>query len=146
MTESNKNKSVNILLIEDNPGDVTLIKQAFGEGKYLDSFIVLTDGESAISFLRKEGQYITTPRPDLILLDLNMPRKDGRDVLAEVKTNPALKHIPVIILTSSESQQDITHAYNMQANCYITKPFDLNQYFKVVKLIEDFWLKTVKLP
>ena len=146
MTEKRKQKIIDILLVEDNPGDVTLIKEALREEQSLNKLTVLTDGETALAFLRREGAYKQASRPDIILLDLNMPRKDGREVLATIKTDPELKNIPVVILTSSDAQQDITNAYNMQANCYITKPVDLEQYFNVIKLIEDFWLKTVKLP
>jgi len=146
MANDKQQKMFDILLIEDNPGDVILIKEALKEGQAFNKLTVLGDGEAALSFLRKEGEYKKSSRPDLVLLDLNMPRKDGRDVLAEIKTNPELKHIPVVILTSSEAKQDIINAYNLQANCYITKPVDLKKFFSVVKLIEDFWLKTVKLP
>src|SRR4030065_1615311 len=143
MSEKRNRKLIDILLVEDNPGDITLIKEALKEGQSLNKLTALAGGETALSFLRREGSYAQASRPDIILLDLNMPRKDGREVLATIKTDPELKNIPVIILTSSEAQQDITNAYNMQANCYITKPVDLKQYFNVIKLIEDFWLKTV---
>ncbi len=146
MADGKQQKIYEILLIEDNPGDVTLIKEALKEGRALNNLTVLGDGEAALSFLRKEGEYKKSLRPDLVLLDLNMPRKDGREVLAQIKTDPELKHIPVVILTSSEAQQDIINAYNLQANCYITKPVDLKKFFSVVKFIEDFWLNTVKLP
>jgi CheY-like chemotaxis protein len=122
MTEKINQKIIDILLVEDNPGDVTLIKEALKEGKSLNKLTVLADGETALAFLCRQGAYKLASRPDLILLDLNMPRKDGREVLAAIKTDPELKNIPVVILTSSEAQQDITNAYNMQANCYITKP------------------------
>lgn len=146
MPEEKQERIIDILLIEDNPGDVTLIKEALKEGKTSNKLTVFGDGETALFFLRKQGEFKKSSRPDIVLLDLNMPRKDGRDVLAAIKTDPELKHIPVVILTSSEAQHDITNAYNMQANCYITKPVNLKQYFNVIKLIEDFWLKTVKLP
>jgi chemotaxis family two-component system response regulator Rcp1 len=146
MADGKQQKINEILLIEDNPGDVILIKEALKEGRALNNLTVLGDGEAALSFLRKEGEYKKSLRPDLVLLDLNMPRKDGREVLAQIKTDPELKHIPVVILTSSEAQQDIINAYNLQANCYITKPVDLKKFFSVVKFIEDFWLNTVKLP
>jgi chemotaxis family two-component system response regulator Rcp1 len=146
MTDDKQRKMIDILLIEDNPGDVILIKEALKEGQTLNKLTVLGDGEAALSFLRKEGEYKKSSHPDLVLLDLNMPRKDGREVLAEIKTDPQLKHIPVVILTSSEAKQDIINAYTLQANCYITKPVDLKKFFNVVKLIEDFWLNTVKLP
>ncbi len=146
MADGKQQKINEILLIEDNPGDVILIKEALKEGRALNNLTVLGDGEAALSFLRKEGEYKKSLRPDLVLLDLNMPRKDGREVLAQIKTDPELKNIPVVILTSSEAQQDIINAYNLQANCYITKPVDLKKFFSVVKFIEDFWLNTVKLP
>ena len=146
MVNYKQQKMIDILLIEDNPGDVILIKEAFKEGDTCNKLTVVGDGEAALSLLHREGAYESYPYPDLVLLDLNMPRKDGREVLAEIKTDPALKHIPVVVLTSSEAQQDIINAYNLQANCYITKPVDLKQFFNVVKLIEDFWLKTAKLP
>jgi chemotaxis family two-component system response regulator Rcp1 len=146
MVNDKQQKMIDILLIEDNPGDVILIKEAFKEGETCNKLTVVGDGEAALSFLHKEGVYKKSSCPDLVLLDLNMPRKDGREVLAEIKTDPLLKHIPVVVLTSSEAQQDIINAYNLQANCYITKPVDLKQFFNVVKLIEDFWLKIVKLP
>ena len=146
MANDKQQKMIDILLIEDNPGDVILIKEALKEGQTLNNLTVLGDGEAALSFLRKEGEYKKCSRPDLVVLDLNMPRKDGREVLVEIKTDPELKHIPVVILTSSEAKQDIINAYNLQANCYITKPVDLKKFFSVVKLIEDFWLNTVKLP
>ena len=146
MTIDKQEKKIDILLIEDNPGDIKLICEAFKEGPIYNNLTIVGDGEKALSFLHKEGVYQNCLHPDLILLDLNMPRKDGREVLAKIKADPKLKHIPVVILTSSEAEQDIRNAYNLQANCYITKPADVTQFFNVVKLIQDFWLKIVKLP
>jgi two-component system, chemotaxis family, response regulator Rcp1 len=139
-------QKIEILLIEDNPGDVRLIRESLKDGKVCNNLTVVSDGEEALSLLYKEGQYENYPCPDLILLDLNLPRKDGREILAEIKSDPLLKHIPVVIITSSEAEQDIIKAYNLQANCYITKPVDLTQFIYVVRSIEDFWLTIVKLP
>ena len=139
-------KLVEILLVEDNPGDVRLTLEAFKEGKILNRLSVVGDGVEAMAFLRREGNYSNVPRPDLILLDLNMPRKDGREVLAEIKKDPELRRIPVIILTTSQAEQDILKSYDLHANCYITKPVDLDQFNTVVKNIQDFWLTIVKLP
>ena len=139
-------KAIEILLIEDNPGDADLAREALKFGKVNNFLHVVGDGESAMAFLRREGPYADSPRPDLILLDLNLPKKDGREVLAEIKNDPHLKLIPVVILTSSSAEEDIVKSYNLHANCYITKPIDLNQFLKVVYAIEDFWLTIVKLP
>jgi CheY-like chemotaxis protein len=139
-------QKIEILLIEDNPGDVRLIRESLKDGKVCNNLTVVGDGEEALSLLHKESQYKDSPSPDLILLDLNLPRKDGREILAEIKSDPLLKHIPVVIITSSEAEQDIIKAYNLQANCYITKPVDLTQFIYVVRSIEDFWLTIVKLP
>jgi CheY-like chemotaxis protein len=139
-------QKIEILLVEDNPGDVRLIRESLKDGKVCNNLTVVGDGEEALSLLHKEGQYKNFPFPDLILLDLNLPRKDGREILAEIKSDPLLKHIPVVIITSSEAEQDIIKAYNLQANCYITKPVDLTQFIYVVRSIEDFWLTIVKLP
>ncbi|MBV9864202.1 MAG: response regulator [Abitibacteriaceae bacterium] len=135
-----------ILLVEDNPGDVRLTKEALREGKVLHNLSVAEDGVEAMSFLHREGQYSDAPIPDLILLDLNLPRKDGREVLAEVKEDAALKRIPVVVLTTSEAEQDILKTYDLHANCYITKPVDLDQFITIVHSIENFWLTVVKLP
>jgi len=137
---------IEILLVEDNPGDVRLTKEALSESKIRNRISVVADGEEAMAFLRQEGKYRDAPRPDLILLDLNMPKKDGREVLAEVKRNPDFKRIPVVILTSSSAEQDIVQSYNLHANAYVTKPVGLEQFVSVVKQIEDFWLEVVKLP
>ncbi|MDD5408714.1 MAG: response regulator [Candidatus Omnitrophica bacterium] len=138
--------SIEILLVEDNPADVRLTKEALLEEKLHNSLNVVNDGVEAIAFLRKEGKYSNSARPDLILLDLNLPKKDGREVLKEIKNDDDLKRIPVVVLTVSKAEEDILKTYNLHANCYITKPIDLNQFSKVVKSIKDFWLTIVKLP
>jgi CheY-like chemotaxis protein len=137
---------VEILLVEDNPGDVRLTVEAFREGKVRNRMSVAQDGVEALAFLRREGKYAHSPRPDLILLDLKMPKKDGREVLAEIKADPSLRRIPVVILTTSRAEEDILKTYDLHANCYITKPVDLDQFFSVIRSIEDFWLTIVKLP
>jgi two-component system, chemotaxis family, response regulator Rcp1 len=137
---------VEILLVEDNPGDVRLTQEALKEGKVRNNLSLVSDGVEALAFLRREGQYADAPRPDVILLDLNLPRKDGREVLADIKQDPALRRIPVVILTTSQAEHDILRTYNLHANCYITKPVDLEQFITVVKSIESFWLTVVKLP
>lgn len=139
-------RPVQILLVEDNPGDVRLTIEALKEAKVLNQLTVVKDGIEALSLLRRQGQYARVARPDLILLDLNLPKKDGREVLAEIKTDDNLKHIPVVILTTSQDEQDVLKSYNLYANCYITKPVDLDQFITVVKSIEDFWLGIVVLP
>lgn len=141
-----KNSLVEILMVEDNPADVRLTVEAFRDAKVLNHMSVVGDGEEAMAFLRKEGKYAVSPRPDLILLDLNLPKKDGREVLAEIKQDPALKRIPVVILTTSEDEKDILKAYDLHVNAYIRKPVDLDQFIKVVEAVEDFWLTVVKLP
>ena len=137
---------VEILMVEDNPGDVRLTQEALKEGKMRNKMHVVGDGVEALAFLRREGKYADAPRPDLILLDLNLPRRNGREVLAEIKEDPDLRRIPVVILTISQAEEDILKSYDLHANCYITKPVDLDQFIKVVKSIEDFWLTIVKLP
>ena len=137
---------IEILLVEDNPGDVELTREALHDGKVHMNLSVVSDGVEALAFLRREEGYAGSPRPDLILLDLNLPRKDGRAVLAEVKEDPALRHIPVVVLTSSQAEQDIVRAYDLHANCYVTKPVDLDQFITIVKSIETFWFTVVKLP
>jgi chemotaxis family two-component system response regulator Rcp1 len=146
MTVSRLGEPIEILLIEDNLGDVRLTMEAFKEGKVSNNLNVVKDGVEAIAFLRQEDKYADAPRPDLILLDLNLPRKDGREVLAEIKQDLDLKRIPVVILTTSQAEQDILKTYNLYANCYITKPVDLEQFITVVRSIETFWLNIVKLP
>jgi len=137
---------IEILLVEDNPGDVRLTQEALKDGKVRNNMRVVKDGVEALKFLRREGKYAGMPRPDLILLDLNLPKKDGREVLAEIKGDEVLRCIPVVVLTTSRAEQDILKAYDLHANCYITKPVDLDQFITVVKSIEDFWLTIVKLP
>ena len=139
-------KPIEILLVEDNPGDVRLTKEALNEGKVLNKLHVVEDGMEALAFLNGEGRYADVSRPELILLDLNLPKKDGRDVLAEIKANGDLTRIPVVVLTTSDSEEDILKSYDLNANCYITKPVDLDQFISVVKSINDFWLTIVKLP
>lgn len=137
---------IEILLVEDNPGDVRLTKEALRESKVSTRMHVVLDGVQALAFLHREGEYATVPRPDLILLDLNLPKKSGREVLAEIKGNEDLRRIPVVILTTSQAEQDIIETYNLHANAYVNKPVDLDQFIKVVKSIEDFWFEIVRLP
>jgi CheY-like chemotaxis protein len=137
---------IEILLVEDNPGDVRLIKEVFKDAKIYNAMQVAYDGEAAMEILRREGEYSDAPSPDLILLDLNLPKKDGREVLREIKGDESLKCIPVVILTTSNAEEDLIETYKMNANCYITKPVDLDQFINVVESIENFWLSIVKLP
>src|ERR1700675_4200161 len=138
--------AIEVLLVEDSPGDVRLTREAFKDGKVLINLHVAPDGKEAMSYLRREGEHANASRPDLILLDLNMPKKDGREVLEEIKESPALKTIPVVILTTSASEADILRSYQLHANCYITKPVGLVGFLEVVKSIDGFWLSVVKLP
>ena len=138
--------SIDTLLVEDNPGDARLIKEALKEGKVLNNLHLVEDGEEAMAFLRQEGSQAGAPRPDLILLDLNLPKKDGREVLEEIKNDRDLKRIPVVVLTTSQAEADVLKSYNLHANCYITKPVDLEKFMSVVQSIEDFWLAIVTLP
>ncbi|MFB3765617.1 MAG: response regulator [Methanotrichaceae archaeon] len=137
---------IEILMVEDNPGDVRLAQEALKDSKVINRMSVVVDGIEALEFLRKQGKYKNAPDPDMILLDLNLPRKDGREVLAEIKGDPQLKHIPVVVLTTSEAEQDIVRSYNLHANCYIVKPVGLDEFMEIVSSIEDFWLTIVKLP
>ena len=139
-------RPIEILLVEDNPGDVRLTQEALREGKVRNHLHVAADGVEALEFLRREGQHAHAPQPDLILLDLNLPKKGGREVLAEIKEDPELRRIPVVILTVSKAEEDVLKSYNLHANCYITKPVNLDQFLEVVKSIEDFWLTVVMLP
>lgn len=139
-------KPVEILLIEDNPSDVRLVQEAFKEVKLCNRLSVIGDGEKGIAFLKKEGIYHDAPHPDLILLDLNLPKVDGRELLEEIKQCPELRTIPVVVLTSSKSEEDILKSYELHANCYITKPVGLDQFIRIVQSIEQFWLSIVKLP
>ncbi len=137
---------INILLVEDNPGDAHLTIEALKEGKFNNHLIHVSDGVEALAYLRKQGAYQDAIHPDLILLDLNMPRKDGRETLQEIKTDPELRRIPVVILTTSKAEEDVFRSYDLHANCYITKPVQLPQFFDVVRNIEDFWMSIVRLP
>lgn len=139
-------ESAKILLVEDNPGDALLAKEALENSKFINELYIVEDGVEAMDFLNKKSGYIDMPTPDLILLDLNLPRKDGREVLAEIKADRALKTIPVVILTTSKADEDIAKTYELHANCYITKPLDLNRFFEVVNSISDFWMSIVVLP
>ncbi len=139
-------RPIEIMLVEDNPGDVRLIAEAMKDKKMRNNLHVAEDGIEALAFLRQEGKYADAPRPDLILLDLRLPKKDGREVLAEIKADENLRRIPVVILTTSRAEEDILKAYDLNANCYVTKPVDLDQFIKVVKSVKDFWLTIVKLP
>ena len=134
------------LIVEDNPGDVRLILEALKEGKLLLNISVVQDGIEAMDFLRRQGKYQQAPRPDLIILDLNLPKKSGREVLAEVKTDDDLRIIPVVVLTSSEAQDDVARAYGLHVNCYVAKPLGLDEFMRVIKSIDEFWLRTVRLP
>ncbi len=137
---------IEILLVEDNPDDADLTLGALREGRVRNRVTVVEDGVEAMAYLRRQGRHASALRPDLILLDLNLPRKNGREVLAEIKQDPSLRRIPVVIMTSSDDEKDILAAYNLYVSCYVTKPVDLDQFIKVVKTIEHFWLSVVKLP
>ena len=139
-------RPIEVLLVEDNPGDVRLTQEALKEGRVINHLNVVRDGVEATDFLWRRGKYTSAPRPDLILLDLNLPRKTGNEVLQEIKTDPSLRRIPVMILTTSKAEQDLHQAYNLHANCYIAKPVDLDQFLDVVRSIEHFWLTIVTLP
>ena len=139
-------EAVEILLVEDSPGDVRLTQEALKDSKLYNNLNVVPDGVDAIAFLRRQGNYTNAPRPDLILLDLNLPRMDGRQVLQEIKNDENLKRIPVVVLTTSSNETDIFITYNLHANCYISKPVDFTQFINVVKSIESFWFSIVKLP
>lgn len=140
------NHRFEILLVEDNPGDVLLTREAFREGRLAHRLSVVEDGEDAMRFLRQEGKHADAPRPDLILLDLNLPKMDGRELLAEVKSDPVLRHIPVIVLTTSDAEQDVWKAYKLHANCYLTKPVQMDDFLNKIRSVEDFWLTVVRLP
>ncbi len=146
MRRDNNGRPVEILLVEDNEGDIGLVEEVFEEGRINYNLNITEDGEEAMEFLRKEGEFANSPRPDLILLDLNLPKKDGREVLEEIKEDENLRRIPVVVLTTSKAEKDILKSYDMHANSYITKPVDFDQFIKVIKSIEDFWLEVVKLP
>ena len=146
MSAQGRSRPIEVLLVEDNPGDVRLTREALKDGKVSNNLSVAQDGVEALRFLRREGPYAGAPRPDVVLLDLNLPKKDGREVLQEMKQDRSLRTIPVVVLTSSDAERDIVGAYELQANCYITKPVDLDQVITAVKSIEDFWFSIVKLP
>jgi two-component system, chemotaxis family, response regulator Rcp1 len=146
MTNVREVKPVEILLVDDSLSDVRLTKEAIKEFKMLNKVTVARDGVEAMAFLHREGKYSGAIRPDLILLDLNMPRKDGRETLAEIKADPNLRRIPVVILTVSKAEEDVLKAYDLHANCYVTKPMDIEQFSKIVKTIDDFWFSIVTLP
>lgn len=139
-------RPIDILLVEDNPGDVRLTKEALKESRILNNLYFAKDGVEALAFLNREEPYQEVPKPDLILLDLNLPKMDGRELLAKIKQNPELKRIPVVVVTTSEAEQDILRTYDLHANCYITKPVDLDKFVDIVKGLEEFWLSIVKLP
>lgn len=141
-----KKRAVEILLVEDSAIDIQLTEEAFSEGKIHNNLHVVNDGEEAMAFLRQSGRFAKMPRPDLVLLDLNLPRKDGREVLAEMKMDEDLRRIPVVILTTSRAEEDILRAYNLHSNCYVTKPIDMQQFLDVIKSISEFWLSIVALP
>ncbi len=146
MSDDTLGRPIEILLVEDNPGDVRLTIEALKEGKVRNNLSVARDGVEALTFLRREGPFTAASRPDLILLDLNLPKKDGREVLADIKNDPVLRRIPVVVLTTSKAEEDILRTYDLHANCYITKPVDLEQFISVVRSIDDFWLSVVRLP
>jgi len=146
MTAWEKGTPVEILLVEDSPGDVRLTREALKEAKVLNNLTVAADGVEAIEILYQRGSYVNAARPDIILLDLNLPRKDGREVLKEVKSDPNLRRIPIVVLTTSRAEVDVMRAYDLHANCYITKPVDFQKFISCVQAIEDFWLAVVKLP
>ena len=146
MTTGDSSKPVDILLVEDNPGDARLAIEALNESTVPNTVHAVRDGEEAMAFLHQEGKYASAPRTDLILLDLNLPKKDGREVLAEIKENPDLKCIPVVVMTTSNAEDDIRKTYNLHVNCYVTKPVEFDHFMKVIKSLEDFWLATVRLP
>ena len=142
----NSSRAIEILLVEDNPGDARLTLEAMRLAKLRNRMHVVEDGIEAMEYLRRQGRFGDVPRPDLVLLDLNLPRKDGREVLAEMKSDPELRRIPVVVLTTSQAEEDVLRAYNLHANCYVTKPVDFEQFMRVVRQIDDFWVKVVTLP
>jgi two-component system, chemotaxis family, response regulator Rcp1 len=144
--EENRLRLIDILIVEDNPGDALLIKEVLNDSKLFNRLLFVKDGVEAMDFLHRKGGYSEMPRPDLIILDLNLPKKDGREVLSEIKADASLKSIPIVIMTNSQAEEDILTSYKLHANCFITKPLDLNQFIRVIKTIEDFWVSIVKLP
>jgi CheY-like chemotaxis protein len=139
-------KPIDVLLVEDDPGDTLMIREAFAENKLRNRLSCVADGVEALAFLRREGEYAEAPRPDLVLLDLNLPRKDGREVLAEIKADGQLRTIPVVVLTTSEAEEDILRSYDLHANAYVTKPVDFDRFINVVRQIDEFFVEVVKLP
>lgn len=139
-------RAIDVLLVEDDPGDVLMTQEAFEENKVANRLAVVSDGASAMAFLRKEGEHADAPTPDLVLLDLNLPRMDGREVLAEMKSDPELRRIPVVVLTTSEAEEDVLRSYSLHANAYVTKPVDFQRFIEVVRQIDDFFVSVVRLP
>ena len=146
MSNPEKLEVIDILLVEDDPGDVLLIREAFEDNKVHNRLHVVPDGVEALTFLRQEGEHADAPRPDLVLLDLNLPRKDGREVLAEVKGDESLQHIPVVVLTTSKAEEDVLRSYKLHANAYVTKPVDFDRFISVIRQIDEFFVSVVKLP
>lgn len=146
MTASDSGIMIQILLVEDDPGDVLITREAFAENKVRNHLSVVSDGESAMQFLRREGDFTAAPRPDLVLLDLNLPRKAGHEVLAEIKSDPALQRIPVVVLTTSDAEEDVLRSYDLHANAFVTKPVDFSCFLNVIKQIDEFFVTVVKLP
>ena len=146
MSNPEKLEVINVLLVEDDPGDVLLIREAFEDNKVHNRLHVVPDGVEALTFLRQEGEHADAPRPDLVLLDLNLPRKDGREVLAEVKGDESLQHIPVVVLTTSKAEEDVLRSYKLHANAYVTKPVDFDRFIEVVRQIDEFFVEVVRLP
>ena len=146
MAETDEWHAIEILLVEDNPGDVELTREALNTAKVSNRLHVVDDGAEAVDFLFKRGRFADAPRPDIILLDLNLPKKDGRQVLSEIKAEPGLAQIPVVVLTTSQAEEDVVRAYQLHANCYISKPVDFKRFLRIVASIEEFWLSVVKLP
>ena len=141
-----QSEAIEVLLVEDDPGDVLMTREAFEQHKLRNTLHVVPDGVEALSFLRQEGEYADVPRPDLVLLDLNLPRKDGREVLAEIKADPQLRRTPVVVLTTSEAEEDVLRSYDLHANAYVAKPVDFDQFIDVVRRIDSFFVTVVKLP
>ena len=146
MTHDDQSEAIEVLLVEDDPGDVLMTREAFEQHKVRNTLHVVSDGVEALSFLRQEGEYADVPRPDLVLLDLNLPRKDGREVLAEIKADPQLRRTPVVVLTTSEAEEDVLRSYDLHANAYVAKPVDFDRFIDVVRRIDSFFVTVVKLP
>ena len=146
LTHDDQSEAIEVLLVEDDPGDVLMTREAFEQHKLRNTLHVVSDGVEALSFLRQEGEYANVPRPDLVLLDLNLPRKDGREVLAEIKADPQLRRTPVVVLTTSEAEEDVLRSYDLHANAYVAKPVDFDRFIDVVRRIDSFFVTVVKLP